>query len=230
MISIPAMKNTEKKVTTTIIEYDGLRIEARYSFSSNSTTSVYVNGELRETIEKPKERKTITAKGSENEHVITVWYENARSKIPFFSKATTGVGILIDDIPVQNSIADPLEYVKTAKSGIVLFLIIFVLKILFVIVQNLKSSAIVLVIVSSIYTVPFIILLFMFLSYGSSPKRALITGLVFGILESADYLVGLKINFQAGSMPNGATILIFSMLRLTALYTMFQGLRNLKKL
>jgi hypothetical protein len=230
MKSIPAMKNTEKKVTTTVVDYDGLRIETKHSLSSNSTTAVYINGELKITIDKPKEKTRIIAKGFENEHTVTVWHENTRSKIPFFSNLTTGVGILVDDIPVQNSIADPLEHIKNAKSGVMIFLVLLLLKILLVIVQNFKNPPLVILITLSIYVIPFIILLFMYLTYSASPKRALVAGIILGLLESLDYFVGIKNSFQAGTPPNGATILIFVVIRFAALYYMFTGLRNLKKI
>ena len=237
MASISFVKKTDKKTTTTIIEYDDLKIETKYFESTKPNLTLYINGELNQTVDKADDKKTVTVTGAEKEHTITVWFKKTGSKIPFFRYETSGAGILLDDIPVQNTIADPFEYIKSAKSGLILFMLILAIKIPIVIYQNQNqqyenfSIAIIVSAISvSIFAIPLIILLILYKRYSSSPKTALIFCLIVGLLETTDYISGTVINYQNGIQANAVLVFFFIMLRLGALYAIIQGIRNCKKL
>ena len=119
------IKGSEKELF--IIKYEGSVIEVQRNTNLYEPLILRLNGELLDTIPS-KQNKELEFSTADGKHKIQIWNERVEySLIPkIFLK--DGIAIVIDGVPVQNSLADPIEKMTSTIALIWLLTILFLIK------------------------------------------------------------------------------------------------------
>ncbi|GHT80119.1 hypothetical protein FACS1894130_10740 [Spirochaetia bacterium] len=226
MEAIKSVVINEKKNKKIIYSFviDDANFEAHYVMGKKQTLEIFQNGNQILAIDKPKEKRDCIVNFENNDIKIVAWMEQS-SMIPGFVGKINGVGIEIDGIPVQSTLADPEVHLKNGRTGLYVLLAVLGLKTIMTYYNSFKaySSHIVAGIIALIYFIPLIITLIDIVKFMKWTLFAIISGLIISILEFADYLVGLPDSIKSGT--NGMTLLIFILIRVSIIYLLFVALK-----
>lgn len=205
-----------------IVKYAGMLIEIERNVNIYEPLKVRLDGELIETIPS-KQNKEIEIKSVDGVHKLHVWNERADNRffLPIFAK--DGVGIVIDGIPVQNSLADPVLKMKSTIITIWVLVALLFFKSFLAPLANIKEIT-----EPEQFTFIFIYITFFILSlvaavtFKSNPLRSVWLALLVTIIEIVDhsiYYFTIETSFIA-LIHLGVRVLIFSQLVIS--------LRNIK--
>ncbi len=208
-----------------IIHLDESIIEISRTSRFSDPLVVRLNGEAIDIVEH-NEKKEISFQNSTGNHLVSVW--NARAKNFVFSNfiSKKGLAITIDNVPVQNTMADPIKNLDEGKIAIWGLVGLISLKIIISFVLNsLAESSPIAFIVVLPYLPVLILLLYSGFVYAKNPRRAVLFGLVLGGLETIDFIAGIVLNHSVGG-----TVLFFLLLRTSCLFALFRTLKTINKL
>jgi len=140
-----------------------------------------------------------------------------------------GIGIEVNKNPVQHTLADPEVYINNGRSGFYILLFILGLKSIVTYYQNYQgyNSHIVSLISSSLYIVPFFLVIILLLIYKRLTKFALITGIVISILEFIDYGLALPNSFMSGSGSNAISLLFWIAIRVCVICIIYNAFKRI---
>lgn len=219
---IPCSKIVKDKVQTYSIDYDGVLVEvSRIEANDKLIIQIKINGDLLKIIENQKS-DLIKFKSKNGINLLRVEHEEI-DKLFFINYfIEKGIAITINDIPVENSLADPSKKIQEGKSGLFIFLFLIIGKIIFAFLFFDKIYPLPLI----IFTLGVAAISFSIWYFNKNPKLALIIGFLFGFLETAEYIYSLS---AMKKMPGIWIILLFIFLRFMALYNMGKSISIINK-
>jgi hypothetical protein len=199
--------------------------EAYFFTGKKPALEIMHNGALLGFIEEQKTKFEFVANPEVNPVKITAWIDAGNSFSSIIKSMFKGVGIEVDGKPVQNTVTDPGFHIKNGRSGYSVLLFVFGVKSLFTYYTSFEeyASYFAAVISSAIYFVPFLLLLAAFINYARWTTFAIFAGLILSVLEFVDYIMGIPNSIRSGA--NGVSILIWMILRIMALYLLFNALK-----
>jgi len=209
------------------MEFDGLKLEVEELVENPRKLRFFINGNQAGIgpIEKILETDF---EGTSAKHRIRIKTVKRNSLLLNFTPVH-GISIEIDDVPVQNSLADPLTILKIGRAAIAFFTFLYTLKTVMEIAGVNDSSPLESrLIASSLYVLPAIVMLFLFLIYMRRPKVAVYVGLVLSVLECIDFGFGMYMNPE--QLRNIMSVLIFAGLRISSVLTLIKASKALKQL
>lgn len=216
------VKDKEKEVF--IVEYEDVYIEVFRTLRNEDPLAIYINGEFVEQVNKNK--KSILEFSSKfNKHKLYVW--NARARNFFFSSFIfrNGIAITIDDIPVKDTLADPLLNLAEGKTAIYIFLALIVLKaILTLFIQSSEDGTDQAIGSFLIYGIFVIGLILAVAIFNKNPRASLWIGLILGGMETIDFLY----SYFSVIHKQSAGLLIWGSLRIGALFAIGRSLKALE--
>ncbi|MCK9426318.1 MAG: tetratricopeptide repeat protein [Ignavibacteriaceae bacterium] len=218
------VKNKEKEVF--IVEYEGVTIEVFRTAKEDDPLTVYIDGNLTAQIYK-NEKRTIEFYVKGTTYKLYVW--NARAKNFFFSSFIfrNGIAITIDDIPVKDTLADPLLNIAEGKVGIYIFLGLLLIKaVVWPIVRTINNQPQDAVGILFIYGTFALGILAAVLIFKKNPQTGLWIGIIIGGLETVDFFYAV-FAFQHGQLLGP---LIWGALRTGALVAMGRSLIALRSI
>ncbi len=216
------IKTKDKKVYITRINTS--KIEIEYLFAEKKV-KIFLNGELiEESTTNPIEKSIMI----ENEnHFIKI----SKYSVVGYDK---DIEIYIDNIPVENTPADPYFFISKARYSLVFYVFIMMLKIflsplLIFLNKNINFEYFYLMTVNLfLYFIPTIIVVIGAIYYKKFPRFSIISGLIIAILEMFDYLYGV----YSISDPNVFDIkssILWIIARIYAIYFLLKAAINLNK-
>jgi hypothetical protein len=206
-----------------IINYEGSVIKLERTTNLYEPLIVRLNGELLETIPS-KQNKEIEFSTADGKHKLQVWNERVlNSFIPkIFVK--DGIAAVIDGVPVQNSLADPIARLRSGKALIWLLTLFFFVRAFVIPLTTFKDiSGIQQLPIVYIFIIVFILLLSSALTFKLNPIRSTWIALIISFLELAWYIFSIIITVQIGLLT-----LLFLIFRLAIFSGLILTLRNLK--
>jgi len=215
MVKCTVEKDKIEKIIKYHFEHNNEIFEARYIISKKPTVELLHNGSHLGFIDDLKIKHDYIVNTDTTPIKVTVWIEyNIYST---YIGKINGLGIEIDEKPVQNTLADPETHIKNGRSGFYVLFFILLLKCIITYYSNYKEyfSHIVSIISSMVYFIPLLFSFIVFIKYFKWTKFALFTGLIISILEMVDYLYALPNSIIKGT--NGATLLIWILLRIATI-------------
>lgn len=215
------IKGSDKELF--IINYDGSTIELQRTSNLYEPLVVRLNGELLDTIPS-KQNKEIEFTTPYGKHILQVWNERVENNLIPKAFVKDGIAAVIDGVPVQNTLADPVSRFKTGKIFIwLLTALLFVKAFIIPLTSNnlsLEGETRVFLFVNIIL---FIISLSAALTFQLNPLRSVWMALIVSVLEFADYIVAV-----VASKDIGIVVILFLVLRLSIIASLIFSLRNLK--
>ena len=197
--------------------------ELHYYYGKKSEVDLFHNGAIILHLTGNREKKNFTYNISNEIINFSIWIEY--NVYHTYIGKLNGVGITINDKPVQHTLADTNMHIKNGRYGYFILLFIFIIKIIFGYYDSYInfSSHIVSILSISVYTVPFIILLISFIRYSKWTKFALIVGIIFTSLEMIEHFYSLYFYIEPGI--NISTMLLWIFIRISALCTFINAFR-----
>ena len=180
------IKGSEKELF--IIKYEGSVIEVQRNTNLYEPLILRLNGELLDTIPS-KQNKELEFSTAYGKHKIQIWNERVEySLIPkIFLK--DGIAIVIDGVPVQNSLADPIEKMTSTIALIWLLTILFLIKGFIIPISNfnvLKETQNIAILF--VYIIIFVLSLSAALTFKINPLRSIRIVLILSFVELSEYL------------------------------------------
>ena len=215
------IRGSDKEVF--IINYEGIVIEVQRTTDLYEPLIVRLNGELLETVPS-KQNKEIEFSTPDGKHILQVW--NERVENPLIPKifVKDGIAIVIDGVPVQNSLADPITRLSYGKAIIWLLTIFLFVKGFIIPLSSIQAyTEVQNLIILFVYIILFILSLSAALTFQLNPLRSTWTALVICFIELAEYIYSIVLTRQL----NIITILLVG-LSLWILVVLIFSLRNLK--
>jgi len=223
---IPAQRIIGSNKELFIIKYEGSVIEIHRTNNLYEPLVVQMNGVLLDTIPS-KQKKEITFNLEDgNIHKLEVWNERINNSPIIQALGKDGIAIIIDGVPVQNSLADPLTGLSKPKFFLwLLTAFFFFLSIALPIIQIQNGYAIKLSMILFSYIFLFILSLYAVLTFQTNPIKSIWIGIVLIVLESlySSYFIVSTVGFNIGSI--GLLIV-----RLVLLSSLIFSLKTLKAL
>lgn len=225
--SIISNSNTE----VISIDFEGTNIQAITNFNDKSFISIVINGIIIKQIKNAETAKLDFITSSGNHHINVSYTETGGI---FFTNyiIRKGLTIFIDEIPVQNTLADPYGINKEGKIGIFIFAGIIFFKListLFLSAGNISLrgkdyGTIDPLLIIIYYGIPILCLLISILFLQKKPVFALWIALIIGIAETIDFAIGIP------SIKSIFLIGFWSILRISCLSAIYRSLTAIKKL
>ncbi len=223
---IPAQRIIGSNKELFIIKYEGSVIEIHRTNNLYEPLVVQMNGVVLDTIPS-KQKKEITFNIEDGSiHKLEVWNERINNSPLIKALGKDGIAIVIDGVPVQNSLADPLAGLSKPKLFLwLLAAFFFFLSIALPIIQIQNGYAIKLSMILFSYIFLFILSLYAVLTFQTNPIKSIWIGIVLIVLESlySSYFIVSTIGFSIGSLG----LLVF---RLIILSSLIFSLKTLKAL
>ena len=184
------IKGSDKELF--IINYEGSVIEVQRTSNLYEPLIVRLNSKFLGTIPS-KQNKEIEFSIAEDKHTIQVWNERVENTLipKIFMK--DGIAIVIDGIPVQNSLADPITKVNGTKSIIWILTILFFIKGFIIPLSYLKEFKDPQhLTILFIYITIFIFSLSAALTFKLNPLRSTWIAFVLSFIELAEFIYTLN--------------------------------------
>ncbi|MEJ5285112.1 MAG: hypothetical protein ACP5Q5_09465 [Brevinematia bacterium] len=216
------IKTNVKKVYITRV--DSSKIEIEYLFQEKKV-KIFLDGKLIEESTANSIEKSIIV-GNEN-HIIKI----SKYSVVGYDK---DIEIYIDNIPVENTPADPYFFISKARYSLVFYVFIMMLKIflsplLIFLNKNINFEYSYLMTINLfVYFIPTIIVIIGAIYYKKFPRFSIISGLIIAILEMFDYLYGVY-SFLSSDFTNIATSIMWIIARIYAIYFLLKAAINLNK-
>jgi hypothetical protein len=221
-IEAEVKKDKKSKKTTYSFEANNESFEAHYFTGKKPKLEIMHNGSLLGTIDNPKAGFECVVNSETGPIKISAWINNRNSISAFLGKIN-GIGIEIDGKPVQYTLADPEIHIKNGRSGLYFLLFVLGFKCIwtFSSVFEKYTSYVIAGVSSAIYIIPLLIVLTAAVQYKNWTAFAIIAGIIFSLLEMLDYVTGIPAGISSGA--NGATFVIWILIRVSALYLLYNA-------
>lgn len=215
------IKGSDKELF--IINYEGSTFEIQRTSNLYEPVIIRLNGELLDTIPS-KQNKEIEFSTPAGNHKIQIWNERVENNLIPKIFVKDGIAAVIDGIPVQNTLADPITRFKTGKTFIWLLTALLFLKAIIIPLTSqqlsLEGEARVFLFVNIIL---FVLSLSAALTFQLNPLRSVWIALVVSIIEFASYILAV-----VAIKEIDIVVILFTVLRLAILASLIFSLRNLK--
>lgn len=223
IIKSTVTKEKKNKKIIYSFSFDNETFEAHYIISKKPTVELFYNGSHLGLINDLKVKHDFLINPDSNPMKLTIWIES--NIYSLFIGKINGIGIKIDENPVQHTLADPEAHIKNGRSGFIVLFFVLGLKCIFTYYNIFKeySSHIVSGISMIVYFIPLLLALIAFIKYVRWTKFALITGIIISVLEMLDYLIALPNSIMAET--NGASLLIWILIRISAICIFFTAFK-----
>jgi len=224
--TIPSQRIVGSNKELFIINYEGAVIEIYRTNNLYEPLTIQLNGKILDTIpsKQNKELNFYLADGSS--HKLEVWNERINNS-PFIKLFTKdGIAIVIDGIPVQYTLADPLS--KLSKPKLFLWLLtafLFFISVLVPFILVEESGLVQVSVISMVWLFLFIASLVAVLTYKSDPIRSVWIGI---IIISIDLIYNIYFIYST-EVINIYSIL-FLLLRLFILFIFISSIKYLKSI
>ena len=168
---IPSQIIKDKSKTLYIIDFNNVNIQIEESNNKIGPLIVYINGSGIAYVER-KKKFEYDFESSIGRHKLIIY--NSTRKNYFFTNIIikNGISITIDNVAVQNTLADPLVGLREGKVSLWFFFVIFLSKIAFSTFAPEIQIPIIL-----FYSIEALILLFCGIKFKTNPKKVLLIGL-----------------------------------------------------
>jgi hypothetical protein len=222
IIEATIKKDKASRKTVYSFAVDNDAFEAHCFSGKKPTLEIIHNGCLLGTIDTQKTKFEYVANPETSPVKVTAWLDNGNSISSFIGKIN-GIGIEINGNPVQHTLADPETHIKGGRSGLYILLFILSIKSIFTYYSAFKgyASHIVAGISCMIYFIPLLFVLVATIKYTRWTIFGLIVGSVLSLLEMIDYVMGIPDSISSGT--NGASFLIWILIRISALYLFYNA-------
>jgi predicted metalloprotease len=215
------IKGSDKEVF--IINYEGSTIEVQRTSNLYEPLIIRLNGELLNTVPS-KQNKEIEFSNPSGIHKIQVWNERVENNLIPKIFVKDGIAVVIDGVPVQNTLADPISKFNSSKAWIwLLTTLLFVKAFIIPLSSNQFFTQGEPNLFLFINIILFILSLSAALTFQLNPVRAIWLALVVSLLELADYIFAIAMIKEFGIV-----VIIFTVLRLSILSSLIYSLHNLR--
>ncbi len=215
------IKGSDKELF--IINYEGSVIEIQRSSNLYEPIIVRIDGKMLETVPS-KQNKEIEFSTADGKHNLQVWNERVENTLIPKIFVKDGIAIVIDGVPVQNTLADPISRFNSGKAFIWLLTILLFVKAFIV---PLSSNQLLIQDETKLYLfiniILFILSLSAALTFQLNPIRAVMIGLFASIIELAEYIFAITMLKEISIV-----VILFTILRLSILASIIFSFRNLK--
>lgn len=215
------IKGSDKELF--IINYEGSTFEIQRTSNIYEPVIIRLNGALLDTIPS-KQNKEIEFSTPAGKHKIQVWNERVENNLIPKIFVKDGIAAVIDGIPVQNTLSDPITRFKTGKVFIWLLTALLFLKAFIIPLTSqqlsLEGETRIFLFVNIIL---FILSLSAALTFQLNPLRSVWIALLVSLLEFASYILAIVAIKQIDIV-----VILFTILRLAILASLIFSLRNLK--
>lgn len=221
---IPSQRILGSNKELFIIKYEGSVIEIHRTNNLYEPLVVQINGKEVETIPSKQNKEIIFSTDDSEKHKLEVWNERINNSPLIKAIGKDGIAIVIDGIPVQNTLADPL--MGLSKPKVFLWLLtafLFFISIILPIIQIQNGFEIKLSIVLYAYFLLLILSIYAVLTFQKNPSRSL----WMGIIISASELIYYGVYFISDSDFRILSI-AFLILRLIILSSLIISLKTIK--
>jgi len=221
---IPSQHVKGSNTEVFIIKLDNSVLEISRTSDFSNPLLVRLNGETFEIVEH-NEKKKIEFENATGKHLLVVW--NARAKNFVFSNfiSKRGLAITIDGIPVQNTMSDPIMNLDEGKIAIWGYIGLLSIKIslTYLIRSSIDSSSAFTTILP--YLLILVLLIYAGLTYPKNPKKSIWFGLILGSLETLDFISGIIIHQNFGSVA-----ILFLILRTSCLFALIRTIKTINRI
>lgn len=142
-----------------------------------------------------------------------------------FGPEAAGLAIYVGDIPVEGTAGDLQEGILQGKQGLLLYVFLLGLKLVFTGFNTPFPDAIAGMI---LYLLPIGVLIFLYSRYERVIKTALIIGSIIALLELADFIFGFVILSTSGQPPATSGIVFSMFIRYQATASFIKAYRALR--
>jgi len=225
IINSTTNKDKRMNLITYSFNVNNERFTANYFYGKKPKFEFFHNDTLIGSSDQIKNKSEFIVNTEYESLTITVWLEyNVYS---MYIGKLNGIGIEVNKIPVQHTLADPEVYINNGRSGFFILILILGVKSIYTYYQtfNEYTSHIVSLITSAIYVVPLLAGLILVYFYKRWTKLALIGGIIISILEFVDYGSSLPNSLRLGSGSNAAMILFWVALRACVLFIFYNSFK-----
>ena len=216
MNSISSDISHKKKAVNLKFTYLDRNVLVTYRTDSDDLVEIYLDNVIKTRIERNGEVRNIEFSVGNTIHNMEIWFKKEKDHM-FIHTGINGPGILIDGIPVENTLADKSFYIKNARIASIAFLILLLLKIVVPFIHNINIGIpLILNIVNiSVYILAFLVMVVSIIGFKKHPKIGSYILAILCSVETIDYLVGVYLNVIGGENVFGASVLIFTALRIS---------------
>ena len=215
------IKGSDKELF--IINYEGSVIEVQRTSNLYEPLIVRLNGELLETVPS-KQNKEIEFSTADGKHKLQVWNERVENTLIPKIFVKDGIALVIDGVPVQNSLADPMSRLSSGKAVIWLLTILLFLKAFLIplsFIQEFKDTQNLAILF--VYIILFILSLSAALTFQLNPLRSTWIALAICIIELAEFIYSITLTRDFSFLT-----FLFLGLRIGILGWLIFSIRNLK--
>lgn len=215
------IKGSDKELF--IINYEGSVIEVQRTSNLYEPLIVRLNGELLETVPS-KQNKEIEFSTADGKHKLQVWNERVENTLIPKIFVKDGIALVIDGVPVQNSLADPMSRLSSGKAVIWLLTILLFLKAFLIplsFIQAFKDTHN--LVILFVYIILFILSLSAALTFQLNPLRSTWIALAICIIELVEFIYSIMLTRDFSILT-----FLFLGLRIGILSWLIFSIRNLK--
>jgi Ca2+/Na+ antiporter len=223
---IPSQRIIGSNKELFIIKYEGSVIEIHRTNNLYEPLTVQLNGAVIDTIPSKQNKEIIFTTEDGGTHILEVWNERIDNSPLIKVIGKDGIAIVIDGIPVQNSLADPLTGLSRPKFFLwLLTAFLFFVSIVVPIIRIQEGYKLEYSIFTIAYIVLFVMAIIAALTFQRNPIRSIWLAITVSLIEliySLYFILSLG-NFSLYTI-------IFTVLRLSILYSLFYSLKNIKSI
>ncbi len=230
MNSISSKRISKNKVTSLYFSYLEKSILVTYRTDSDDMVEVYFDNVIKTRIERNGDTRSIDFSVGDTIHSIEIWFKKEQN-IMFVNTGINGPGILVDGIPVENTLADKSFYINNARMASIAFFILLLIKTGVSFIQNMKLSVPLLlnIVNISVYIVAIVLIIITIVKFKKHPKFGSYMLAVICGFETIDYLIGVYLSIIGGQSILGASVLIFTSIRISFIIVSVKSLQQIYK-
>ncbi|MCB1305858.1 MAG: hypothetical protein KDK37_16335 [Leptospiraceae bacterium] len=228
---IEATQRNKKHTQTVRFTIGGEHFEARYHKKDSGSVELFHAGQLIGKANQADNPKTVTVYSGEDTLNLKFWCNITPGRLPFLPGGASGMGLEVNDRPVQHTVADPGVQINQGKTALYILVGLLLFKSVYVFAQNMlqEQGLLVSLIAVGIYLVPLAIVLTCIFTFDSVSSFALWAGMVISIIEVIDYSVGLVASILNHEFRFSFMLLFWIWLRISMLHLLYNSLHWLRK-
>ncbi len=222
---VASKKSISKEKSCYEFQFHDKYIQILYENNSKSLIEIYINNSLLSKIKKTSQVHKIEFIANDNTHIMEISFKESRI-LPVINSFLFGLNVKIDEVPLENTIADPNEVIKNTKLAGIAFLALLVLKIIVSFIQNRSIVSLFANIIGNlIYIIPLIMIAYFITAWKKKSFIGSILLLIFSILETIDYFFGISLQMQSGGYILGYSVVIYTAIRISIIIVTINAIK-----
>lgn len=224
--TIPSQRIVGSNKELFIINYEGSVIEIYRTNNLYEPLIVQLNGKVIESIPSKQNKEIHLTLTDGGQHTLEVWNERINNSPFIKALGKDGIAIVIDGIPVQHTLADPLK--GLSKSKIFLWLqtiFLFFISVITPVLLIQQGYAFEYSNIVGAYLFLFIVSLYASLSFNNNSLRSIWIAIIISVLELIYFIF---INFYNNNIS--LYTIVFLAIRLGILSSLIFSLRQIKSI